>query len=170
MSHQFYILDSNLACKSLGGQAFLPTSEHHFNVIQIEETRISQSKELELIYSGCQATIWFPVIKSNDLRELVEFDNKSNTVAQKIQDILPQWKVGNNGDHFQRCWNMDIKKQSIEDKNCDLVKSCITCIWLQKPVLRLRGLCKKSSMDSHYTMVIGFNYHGVFGKNFEIHK
>ena len=158
-----------MACKSLGGQPLIPTTAHHFKIIDIEETRIRQTTELENIYSGCQYMIWFPVIKSNNLTEILEYDNRSNTVAQKIQDILPQWKVGNNGDRFQRCWTMDIKKQSVEDKNCDFVKSCLSCIWLQKPVLRLRGLCKKSFMDNHYTMVIGFNYHGVFGKNFEIH-
>ena len=159
-----------MACKSLGGQPLIPKSEHHFKILHIEETRIGQTKELELVYGKCQSTIWFPVLKSNDLMELVEYGNKSNKIANKITDILPQWKVGNNGEEFQKCWTLSITKKSIEDKSCEFLKCCISCIWPQKPVLRLRGLCQKSSIDSHYTIVIGFNHHGVFGKVIDIHK
>ena len=157
-------LEANLACKSFGGQTLLPTSEFHFEIIAREDARLIQTKELETMYNDCKTAAWYPVIKSDDLSELMDFDNRSKKIATHFHDFLPDWSVSNDGMGFQKCWIMDYKKRKLRDKDCSLAKSCINCVWPQKPILRLRGLCKKSYIEDHYTLVNGFNHNGILGK------
>ena len=148
----------------MGGKSLLPTTDFHFNIIQIEENRITDNEEIGKVYEGCQSNIWFPIIKSEDLSELVEFDDQSKKVASNMRELFPKWDIDNGGNEFQKCWTINYKRQQVYDKDCKTVKSCINCIWQKKPVLRLRGLCRKSEIENHYTVVTGFNHDGVFGK------
>ena len=104
-----------------------------------------------------------PVIKSNDMAKLVEFDNRSNEIATVMEDILPHSEIEDDGFEFQKCWIMDTYRNKVYDKECLYEKRCVACVWPKKPVLRLRGLCPTSKIEDHYTPVIWFNYHGVIG-------
>lgn len=165
MDNRIQYLGGNTACKSLGGKPFLPRSDFDFKIMQIEDTRISQTNEIKEMYDGCKAKHWFPVMKSNDLTRILEYGNKSNEIAKDLQDILPHWNIENDGYEFQQCWVIDFKKKKAYDKECKLMKSCISCIWPKKPEIRLRGLCPNSMIEDHYTSVTGFNHHGVIGKS-----
>ena len=157
------LADGNTACKSIGAEALITTTQFHFKIVDIETTRIKNTKELQDISKQCQTKIWFPVKKSNNRSGIVDLNN--NLIANNIKEILPDFMVENDGSYFQKCWILKFKSYEVEDKTCETTKSCITCIFHQKPTLRLRGLCEKAKIEDEYTPVTNFNYNGTIGKN-----
>ena len=156
------VADGNAACKSLGADVLIMTTKSHFKILDIEATRIKETKELQDISKSCNTRIWFPVKKSNKLQEIVDLNNKF--IANDMKELLPDFTVFNDGRYFQKCWVIYLKSYEVGDLNCDTSESCITCNFQQKPILRLRGLCENSRIEDEYTPVIKFNYNGTIGK------
>ena len=156
------LADGNTACKSLGADVLIPTSQLHFKIVNLEATRIKNTQELQEVSKSCYSRIWMPVKKSNSQTELVDLNNK--VIANNMKELLPDYTVENDGSYFQKCWIVNFKSFQVQDKNCETSKGCITCNFQQKPILRLRGLCEKSKIEDEYTTVTNFNYNGTIGK------
>ena len=142
----------------------LPETPAHFQVLKSEESRIKGVDELKDV---CSNRIWLQIIKSDDLKSISKFNNPSEKLADNVKDLFPSnWRIEQDGKEFQKCWLMEQRKNFTLDKDCFSVKSCAICKWVKEPTLRLKGLCEKSEIEDHYTIMSRFNYNGVvLGKN-----
>ena len=77
--------------------------------------------------------------------------------------MLKGWIAENDGLHIQKCYLIDRRRNYTLDKDCVQTKSCISCLWKRRPIFRVRGLCRKSTIERYYTFVHFFNYDGIIG-------
>ena len=146
----------------------IPSTDQDFKIIGIEESRMRSTNVLDKIYDEtCGTYLWYPVTKSNDLKELLDGNDKSRPLNKTIKQLLPNWEIEDDGKMIQKCWMMDYKRKYISDRDCLGINSCFSCLWPEKRILRLRGLCRKAKIEDHYTFVTRFNFKGVVGKQIQ---
>ena len=95
---------------------------------------------------------WFQTLKT-DLHIFSPFvyESEGNFVdfyqRTPIPSDLPWWPGEPNGGVNEKCasWLQD----NIFDDSCDKPYNCL-CKFYHSPILRLRGLCKNSNVDTHY--------------------
>ena len=162
--------EANIACQAFGAQMLQPfASSDYIYILGLEDQRIRQNEVLSKIYvDTCQSRNWVPVYKSENFDKtltILDFNNQSKVLTTNINDLPPaEWEVEYDGSKLQRCYLVDYEDRILLDKNCVKVESCIACLWESRPILRIRGLCPKASIEDHYVFVTLYYVNGMIGK------
>ena len=162
--------EANIACQAFGAQMLQPfASSDYLSILGLEDKRIRQNEVLSKIYvDTCQSRNWVPVYKSENFDKtltILDFNNQSKVLTTNINDLPPaEWEVEYDGSKLQRCYLVDYEDRILLDKNCVKVESCIACLWESRPILRIRGLCPKASIEDHYVFVTLYYVNGMIGK------
>ena len=160
---------ANDACLSFGGELLAPyESQEYSSILKLEEERLGQYKNLNDIYrKQCKRRIWVPIIKSDNLIEMLDYNNRSNVVAPSAEELVPKgWTGENDGLHLQMCYLVENRKKYLADKDCSQTRSCISCLWKKRPRFKVRGFCAKANtLETYYTFVHNFHYDGFIGKS-----
>ena len=162
--------EANIACQAFGAQMLQPfASMDYLYILGLEDKRIRQNEVLGKIYvDTCQSRNWVPVYKSENFDKtltILDFNNQSKVLTTNINDLPPaEWEVEYDGSKLQRFYLVDYEDRILLDKNCVKVESCIACLWESRPILRIRGLCPKASIEDHYVFVTLYYVNGMIGK------
>ena len=143
---------ANIACKTLGGEMFLPENDY-----DIQEMNDKIQGDHELLKSmSCKKSFWIPLFKANDLKTWVSLNNRSMSVDRT-------YAIANDGKELQRCAYYLLYKHFYGDATCDL-SFCTYCIWKIKTTFRIRGLCNKADIEERYVLLNYFHHNGLIGK------
>ena len=147
--------EASFTCRSLGGQLFLPFSSEDF---QYTKNEIDEAPDMFLGYlqDFCNSIGWLNIAKSENIKEWVEFDNRSKVLKL-------DYNISCDGRTVQRCVAMDFFKEKIEDKACS-DKNCFSCVWGERVRIHLRGLCPRSIIETDYIIKGNFFKDGIFSK------